>query len=173
MDRRLTRLQIFEITSTGRFLSDLRSLGITGNTVPPQRKAAPAGALRTPHRGLDSHVRRDRTAIRGRAAGGGAPSGTVPGRGERSLAGLREHLDALRESQDLFARQVEIQRESEGYYRRSAEFLVQQRGWSEAVYDLIASRSKAVAAAETSFAAAVELRDATQRLIAELEEEDR
>ena len=89
------------------------------------------------------------------------------------LAGLREHLDALRESEDLFARQVEIQRESEGYYRRSAEFLVQQRGWSEAVYDLIASRSKAVAAAETSFAAAVELPDATQRLIAELEEEDR
>jgi hypothetical protein len=89
------------------------------------------------------------------------------------LAGLREHLDALRESEDLIARQVEIQRESEGYYRRSAEFLVEQRGWSEAVYDLIASRSKAVAAAETSFAAAVELREATQRLIAELEEEDR
>lgn len=89
------------------------------------------------------------------------------------LAGLREDLDALRESEDLFARQVEIQRESEGYYRRSAEFLVEQRGWSEAVYDLIASRSKAVAAAETSFAAAVELREATQRLIAELEEEDR
>jgi hypothetical protein len=103
----------------------------------------------------------------------GAPSGTSPVVANDPLAGLREHLDALRESEDLFARQVEIQRESEGYYRRSAEFLVQQRGWSEAVYDLIASRSKAVAAAETSFAAAVELREATQRLIAELEEEDR
>jgi hypothetical protein len=39
------------------------------------------------------------------------------------------------------------------------------------VFDLIASHAKARAAAETSFAAAVELREAAARLVAELAEE--
>ncbi len=88
------------------------------------------------------------------------------------LSGLRGQLVTLWESEELFARQVEFQREAVSFDRQSAQSIADRLGWSDTVYDLIASRAKALAAAESSLAAAAALRQATERLIAELESDE-
>jgi hypothetical protein len=85
------------------------------------------------------------------------------------LSGLRAYLANLRESEDIFASTLDIRRNNQEFDRTSARLLAERIGWSDAAYDLVAAQGKALIAAETSFGAAVELRLATERLIAELE----
>jgi hypothetical protein len=47
--------------------------------------------------------------------------------------------------------------------------VVTQFGWSPAVYDLIAAQAEAFAAAKSGLDAAASLREATEKLLAELE----
>ena len=85
------------------------------------------------------------------------------------LSALRELVASMRESEEIYGRQVDVQRHQERYYRESARISIGARGYSDAIFDLIAAHAKARAAAETSFDAAVHVREAMERLIAELE----
>jgi hypothetical protein len=87
-----------------------------------------------------------------------------------ALDPLQQLATELRELEDLGARAIAAQRNREETFRRIAAGAVHAQGWTDAAFDLTAAFGKDRAAAEASFSAAVDLREALERLLAELAE---
>jgi hypothetical protein len=84
---------------------------------------------------------------------------------------LRRNLEALRESEELFRQQLEIARERNVAVREMVAYALRAHGAGlfDAAMDLIVSAARSHAAAEAAFGAAVESREAVERLLRDLD----
>jgi len=86
------------------------------------------------------------------------------------LEPFRRHLEALRESENLNVRQLELERERSANTRvMVADLLSRDGSLYDAGVDLLDSAARSRAAAEAAFAASVESREAAERLLRQLE----
>lgn len=86
------------------------------------------------------------------------------------LPGLRELGETLRQAEDISQTALDSARETYTNTRNLAVALAAVLGLSPGVMDMLAASARHAAAAELSFAAAVESREANARLIRQLED---